>query len=193
MVVAKQFTGDSALARLQQKSVEWYTPAKYVEAARLLMGSIDVDPASNALANTVVKATTFYDLSTDGLQRDWPGNIWLNPPYCRTANVSNQEVWTCRLIAQYEAGITTQAVVLVNASTETDWFQRLWSYPICFTNHRIKFWSLKEGQGPTHGSAFVYLGSRVDRFTALFRRFGVIAQRISSLEPELWEGVCDEH
>jgi hypothetical protein len=40
---------------------EWYTPAKYVEAARRCMGSIDTDPASSEFANRTVKAGTYYD------------------------------------------------------------------------------------------------------------------------------------
>jgi hypothetical protein len=180
--------GDSPFAHLQSKSYEWYTPAKYVNAARDLMGGIDLDPASSALANTVVQATHYYDEATDGFDKPWSGRVWLNPPYCRTAHVSNQERWTCRLIAQYEAGITTQAVLLVNASTDTAWFQHLWAYPICFTDHRINFWSVQQQQGgPTHGSALVYLGPHTERFTHLFRRFGAIVRCISQREPTLWE------
>jgi hypothetical protein len=182
------FQGDSVFAHLQQKSMEWYTPACYVNAAREVMGSIDLDPASSALANTVVQATSYYDANSNGLDKPWSGRVWLNPPYCRTGHKSNQEIWTCRLIQQYEAGITTQAVLLVNASTDTGWFQRLWEYPICFTNHRINFWSLHHQQGgPTHGSVFVYFGSSIDRFVTIFRRFGVVTRRISHLEPTLWE------
>jgi len=180
--------GDSALARTQQKSFEWYTPARYVSAVRDVMGGIDVDPASSSLANTVIQAAVYYDKDSNGLVHDWPGRVYLNPPYCRTHHVSNQEIWTCRLIAQYEAGITTQAILLVNASTDTGWFQRLWSYPICFTNHRINFWSLdNERGGPTHGSAFVYFGRDCDRFVSAFSRFGVVVRRVCPVEQTLWQ------
>lgn len=182
-----RITGDSALARTQQKSYEWYTPAKYVSAARSTMGGIDVDPASSVIANTVVQASIYYDQAANGLLHDWPGRVYLNPPYCRTNGISNQEIWTCRLIAQFEANITTQAILLVNASTDTGWFQRLWNYPICFTDHRVDFWSLDNARGgPTHGSAFIYFGQDVNRFVSVFSQFGVVVRRVSPVEQTLW-------
>lgn len=48
------------------KDDEWYTPAKYIEAAREVLGSIDLDPASNDFANETVKASVYYTEERDG-------------------------------------------------------------------------------------------------------------------------------
>lgn len=181
--------GDSALVRTFSKSNEWYTPRRYIRAIREVLGCIDIDPASCALANQVVQASVYYDRETDGLAHDWPGKIYLNPPYGRTAgHVSNQEVWIKQLIKQYQAGITKEAILLVNASTDTNWFQLLWAYPICLTDHRIHFWSRDGGQGSTHGSAFAYFGSNPQQFITVFSQFGVVVQRVSPQQemPQLW-------
>ena|SRR5665647_815629 len=60
---------------------EWYTPESYIRAATAVMGEIDLDPASTEIANSVVLAKQIYTSADDGLNKNWSGKVWLNPPY----------------------------------------------------------------------------------------------------------------
>jgi len=152
---------------------ERYTPACYIESARAVMGGIDVDPASDPLANETVRAGVFYTLSDDGLAHEWPGRVWLNPPYG-----GDQVKFIARLMEQTEAGTTKQAVVLVNAhATDTTWFAPLWDHTLCFTDHRINFYG-SPGGGSTHGSVFVYLGPNICVFAREFDQWGNVVRRV---------------
>jgi ParB family chromosome partitioning protein len=160
---------------------------------RQVLGSIELDPASCELANATIQATRYYDQHRNGLTQEWRARtVWLNPPYCKTGSISNQETWTCKLIAEYEAGHIEQAILLVNAATETRWFQRLYIHPICFMRGRIQFNSPTNTQtGSTVGSALVYFGTNSERFAAVFRQFGAIVGCITApaASAPLWEGI----
>jgi hypothetical protein len=170
-------TKSTTLSALQSsESNEWYTPSQYVEAARQLMDEIDLDPASNAYANEkVIRASAYYDIQTNGLDKPWHGRVWLNPPYGRDSAGSNQEIWTRYLLSQYAQGNTTEAVLLVNANTEARWFKVLYAFPMCLTDHRIRFYTPDSTPNqPTQGNALVYLGPNIHRFMDLFEQFGTI-------------------
>jgi hypothetical protein len=66
--------------------VEWYTPREYVDAAREVLGAIDLDPATSAVAQRTIQASRFFTREDDGLQHEWHGRVWLNPPYARGGN-----------------------------------------------------------------------------------------------------------
>ena len=164
------------LVHLQQESVEWYTPKKYVEAARKVMGEIELDPASSSQANRIVQAKLFYDQTHDGFTKTWKARtVWLNPPYCKSGNTSNQAMWTAKLLREYKAGNVNEAIVLVTSATDTTWFHRLYQFPMCFVKGRIQFTTPTGKQGgATKGSIFVYLGKQQERFRQVFARFGVV-------------------
>lgn len=61
-------------------SGERYTPAHVAEGARAVMGGIDLDPASCARANEIVKATKYYTRAENGLRRPMSGRVILNAP-----------------------------------------------------------------------------------------------------------------
>ena len=71
---------DIRRALTSSESFEWWTPSPYVEAARQVLGAIDLDPASCARANETVKAAGFFDIDADGVTQDWPGRVFMNPP-----------------------------------------------------------------------------------------------------------------
>jgi hypothetical protein len=160
-------------------SNEWYTPEKYINAIYKVMGCLTLDPASCEFANEVVGANIFYTKQDNGLIKDWYGNVFLNPPYGRTKGKSNAEIWSKKLIHEYECGNVMQAILLVNAVPGNRWFQPLWDYPLCFTDHRIRFYNRNGVQrSPTHSNCFVYMGSAQDRFASAFSKFGPVITRV---------------
>jgi ParB family chromosome partitioning protein len=160
------------------ESPEWYTPERYVDAAREVLGSIDLDPASSAAANEVVRAKQFYSATDDGLAQPWYGRVFLNPPY-GTSAPKGSATFVPKLVTEYQSGRTTAAVLLTSAhGTDTEWFSLLWDYTLCFTDHRLAFWNEDgDSAGPTFGSAFTYLGPDRDAFAHVFGAFGAIVVR----------------
>jgi hypothetical protein len=85
-----------------------------------------------------------------------------------------------RLVAEYMGRNIVSAVALVNAHcTDTGWFQSLWDYPLCFTDHRIDFDSngREKKNSSTHGSVFAYLGPDRNAFAREFMQFGAVVVR----------------
>jgi ParB family chromosome partitioning protein len=161
-------------ATVSSEMNEWYTPKKYVDAARQVFGEIDLDPASCVIANKVIKAKRYFTQEEDGLKQEWSGRVWLNPPY---GNVGPEFI--AKLINSYESGKVSDAILLINSHcTDAKWFQPLFDYVICFTDHRPKFWNArKDKSSPTHGSVFVYFGKNPKTFESNFRQFGSILCR----------------
>jgi phage N-6-adenine-methyltransferase len=178
--------------RLSQKSYEWYTPARYITLVREVLGTIALDPASCEMANQVIQADWYYDRQTAGLKQSWEAEtVFLNPPYCKTGSVSNQELWTRKLVVEYEAGHVKEAILLVNAATETLWFQRLYQYPICFVKGRIQFTSPQGSKNSsTVGSAFVYFGTNTEQFIRVFQSIGTIVRCVLSVEGKTRMACC---
>ena len=170
----KLVRADAKYLHTSQARHEWYTPGEYIEAARDVMGGIDLDPASCEIAQATVQAGRFFSKEQDGLAQPWQGRIWLNPPF-EAAVIAP---FVAKLIADFQAGAVEQAVILTDAATDTRWFHDLANTAriVCFTKGRITFTSpLTDSQAPQRGQAFTYLGDRPDAFAARFKAFGLIA------------------
>lgn len=150
---------------------ERFTPARYIEAARAVLGEIDLDPASNKIAQKTVRAKKFFTIEEDGLAQDWHGKVFLNPPYHRTL----QPLFVDKLTAELQAERIEQAIMLTNNSTDTEWFRKAaeMSSAMCFTFGRINFILPSGGEvGPTQGQTFFYYGNQAERFAKVFASIG---------------------
>jgi ParB family transcriptional regulator, chromosome partitioning protein len=174
------------------KSNEWYTPSYVIEAAREVLGSIDLDPASCALANETVKATRYFTKDDDGLSKAWDGNVWLNPPYSYTTVPRGMEhgdkskrpciakMWIDKLISEYHEGHISEAIMLLKADPKQRWFQPLWEFLICFVPGKIIFNRPDAPpEGHMFGSCLVYLGPNESKFIEVFSNLGTVARRVT--------------
>lgn len=154
---------------------EWYTPEQHIHSVRTVMGAIDLDPATSELANQKVQAETIFTQSENGLEQEWHGRVWLNPPYSQPAISQFSE----KLASEWESGRIQSAIALTHNYTDTKWFHRLAKTcrAICFTKGRIGFQN-PEGKtaAPTQGQAFFYFGDAPDQFAEEFSRHGFVVE-----------------
>ena len=150
-------------------NTEWYTPPKYTEAARQVMGEIDLDPASSKIANKMHKATKIFTKAQNGLNKTWKGRVFMNHPFgkgekaCKTIerdglkhykcsknscvkrgyhideDVPGNGVWINKILKSYRTGKVEEAIILTFASTSEGWFIPLLDHKQCFVRGRINF------------------------------------------------------
>ena len=166
----------------RQDSNEWYTPAQVMEMAREVYGEVDLDPASCQAANLGVQAKRIFTEQDDGLAQDWEaGTVWLNPPYLAPHHVKREdwlEAWLDKVVGGMESGAIGEAIVLLNADTDTGWFHRAMetACAVAFWRGRVSFWGPLDpdgGGGPPRGQCLFYYGERVDSFCEVFGREGI--------------------
>lgn len=104
---------------------EHYTPKFIFEALGL---TFDIDVAAPTGGVEWIPAIKHFDEAANGLEQDWHGRIWMNPPY------SSPTAWVNKFI-EHGNGI---ALLVVSRSK---WFRDLWaaSDAITLTPYNMKF------------------------------------------------------
>ena len=146
---------------------EWSTPPSFVAFVVQVLESIDLDPCSNA--EKTIPAKCHFTQEEDGLSHDWYGRVYMNPPY---GDIIGK--WVKHLCREYAAGRTKEAIALVPARTDTQWFSLFSEFPQCFLRGRLKF-----GGGETSApfpSVAIYLGPNVERFADVFSDIGKVTR-----------------
>lgn len=176
---------DPLLAQHSSASNEHYTPPDLCDLVRQVFGcEIDLDPASCALANQLVRALRYYTKEDNGLVLPWSGSVFVNAPgeailvAGEKGRVSQAAFWWAHLATRYAKGAITQAA-FVCFNLELLRHTQAWpvsqplDHAICIFKHRIAYWEYRDGilvpaEQPTHPSALVYLGPHAKRFREVF-------------------------
>ena len=138
------------------------------------MGSIDVDPASNDMAQEWVQAGIHHSIDDDGLEHEWRGNVWLNPPY----KPAQLEPFAKKLLSEIQHARVVQACWLSppnnlgNAAMQELMVE---ASAICHHSGRVGFINSK-GMAKTSAqdSAILYFGHKVGSFISVFSQFGTV-------------------
>ena len=156
---------------------EWFTPAEYIEKARMVLGEIDLDPASHVLAQKTVRAGVFFTAAEDGLNQSWFGRVWLNPPYSREL----MSPFVDKFLSEYTRGAIERAILLTHDYTDTGWFHAAAraSQAICLVRTRIHFLAPSgEECSPRRGQTFFYFGPDDGAFRRGFSDIGLIVRPV---------------
>ncbi len=171
-------------AQHSSKSNEWFTPPDIVEAARVVLGTIDLDPATCSRANETIQAKRI--ITADSLAQDWadtrPVSIFLNSPGGKVGKQSQAVLFWQKLQDLRVAGDLKHAIVICFSmeifQTSQQCAHSVVDFPLCIPGKRLKY-SAPEGKprSPTHASAIVYVPGPFDStevFVANFKKFGKV-------------------
>ena len=153
---------------------ERYTPSQLVDAVRLVLGEIDLDPASSREANKVVNAKSFFTKRTNGLKKRWHGRVFLNPPF------DDWPTWVAKLDGEIAAGRVKQAVVIGPANISAFRLLLARGGLLAVPDERPKYYNPHDDRliDPPFGSLICYVGGNGKRFLAVFGASGMILQAV---------------
>lgn len=171
-----------ALIQHSSNSNAWGTPIDIIERARVVLGGIDLDPASDVDFNHNVKALYFITKEENGLRKPWPSecSVFLNPPGGKTGRDSNMVLfWDC--LMRYSRSLNDSyrcnlkhaifvAFSLEALQTTQQCETPIAHFPMCFPKKRLRFIdeNCREGSAPSHGNVIVYVPGSVN-YTRSFK------------------------
>ena len=108
----------------------WATPQNFFNEQNAKYGPFDVDVCAD---DANAKCAMFYTKAQDGLQQEWKGKCWMNPPYGRVI-----KLWMKKAYESSQNGATV--VCLVPARTDTSWWHDYaMKGEITFVRGRLQF------------------------------------------------------
>jgi hypothetical protein len=173
-------------ARHSMDSPEWYTPTCFVDSARVVMGGIDLDPASHPEANARLQIPRIFTEEENGLKQKWFGRVFVNPPG------GFVPLFWKKALSEYIYGHYEQLIWVGYSLEQLQTLQQCGAsatpldFLTCFTSKRIAFVENEakkadriakllargkkpnKGSSPSHSNYITYIGP--SRFHQVFAR-----------------------
>lgn len=157
----------------------WFTPIPIIERVKKVLGPIDLDPASEPLANERVGAGEYY--TEDGQNLKWFGTMFINPPGGKTGNQSNTAIFWKKLMQsrnKIQHAIFLAFSLEALQTTQGKGVPSIGEFPFCVPARRIRFDTpFGPSKAPSHSNVIVYVpGQRdtSDLFRQVFVELGVV-------------------
>lgn len=181
------------------EDIELITSRDLVCAANEVMGNIDLDVASSAIANQYVGADAYFTPQDDGLnEKQWYGKVYLfSPPgtyfwdekntrWKRTRSTSkslrsSHAVWFSKLYKSWLKDEIEQGIFFCNCPDMLRYDQKIFDFPICIPRTSPNLLRVSGGEVKPHKmctSLIVYLqpkdnpGEATERFIDVYSAKG---------------------
>jgi hypothetical protein len=145
---------------------EWLTPPSLLNK----LGTFDLDPCSPTECPWKIAENT-YTTFDNGLEKDWFGRVWCNPPYGRETRK-----WLSKCVEH------KNVTALIFARTETkDWIKYVWGEAdsILFIYGRLYFYHIDGSKAKSNSGAPSALISYDKTNTEYLKRSGIEGKLIN--------------
>lgn len=167
------------------KCQEWMTPISVLDRARMVLGPIDLDPASSEEANRRVGAARFFTKDDCGIVNPWEryeGDepaLYINPPGGTSAGrVSNAYAFWHKLMEHWSRHAIRHAIFMgfsleiLQSSQKCPW-GAVGDFVHCIPRQRLRF-DLPGGGtplSPSHANVITYVPGTLDKSRAFAYEF----------------------
>jgi len=177
----EEFLGNNKIKEIEPDTDgDYYTPSYVIDLAKKVMGDIDLDPASSKRAQSGddqqqkgVGAKKFFDYYDNGLNKEWEGRIFLNPPFGQWPQ------WCSKVIAEIDSKRVKELFMIVpdwaisnQTFFDTDFLYRMY---FCLLRSRVQYWGKKNfTDAAAWKTIFFYYVPNGDKFKQEMADFGVV-------------------
>lgn len=173
--VGKKKFGQINKKRTYTDEYENSIPDEYEEKVKAVFGISDLKSTISDVEQDGGQVTIDYTHITNELDKEWHGNVFVNPQDLNTG----VDAFIEKFIDEYDMGHLTQAIILITSSAPSEFFHKLMRIAklVCFTDERFK--SIRRGKKVivTYGKIFFYVGNNEESFTNEFSDLGIVMRK----------------